>query len=981
MAFQVDEHKLLEMYNLNELNPADSVDNDWQRVSTIQYDLGAWQDSGKMLEERPYALLSDLIAQQKGASQGSRGLQGGIDASTVNDPLDGQLVLEKMRQLRMNPEQAPQYLVNSKNFDAIQFLRGMHNRDSFDELSQYLDRLDRELQTQAGDLQHLVQTNFTKYVKIKSRLDQIYSNFSEGGEQENQNIMKVEKLKEELDETIRFTTQKLNPVINYEKKINNFKLTKRFIEENKFFINLPKQLKSHLIQNNYNKLITDYLKGKEQYDKLVQYFENKVVAEFHDNEEESNINKTPKVIEVIWSACQSIVEIYKSQLWRLITTPSVIGNANKIAGKQSSEIDISIETPEMFLPNISRLLDLNIDENPIIKWIESRIDYLETKLRDTAQNMILKITNAQQNIIRNQVSHAAETERDTDAVELEHYTNIDKLFSHGAFMKKGESGDSNNNSNTMINSAPTFGDGTIISQGLTDSIIVIEMWLLILKYAQQLNELSARFIQLWEHTEKFLDGSYQTILINEKRKENILLVGDFNASEKYQKQIHLSDDEVKGIRLKGESFVKMIADRIFILFQSSQSSLSQFTSEDVSMDDMTWEKEIGLPSNYGFIPPNANGLSCLRYLPLIIEPILRFSSDLAQLKITPKSIEIPKKLASIIIGRSVSAISSTKLRDIANFHKLENWEKYEFVNARKDDLNDSNYEYAITQFPTIIKSFQELSIKTIRDIVFSFEKLPTIGGVSIIEYPSKKVLTGIEIQQIISMEAVLESILKNAAKDKDNPRNPHTILTLTNLQCIRESTFPDILQFFDDCFECNLKTKNLELFNLLAKMEQSIFGNYLSDLKISLRDTLESKFNEIDWATYTSTSFRAGDYIIESLMVLVSVHSECSRDGPQLIDRILRESHIFIARYLFESFKPFIGNISADGLLQVTVDIQFFQRVLGRLLDKDTESTLGATLQNCFQNNAERLKMCIKETEPIVNANLKRTSIQFSAFK
>ncbi|KAL3231615.1 Exocyst complex component SEC5 [Nakaseomyces bracarensis] len=993
MGFEVEAEKMLELYNLRQLDIRDDSQNDWAAVSAVQYDLSGWQES-KKLEEKPYELLSELIEQQKQLQEQKHAGRGDTDRARaelgieeVSDPLDGQLMLHKLQILQVGQEQAPQHLINNKNFDAIMFLRTVHNRDTFEDLARYLDSLDRDLQLQSRDLQQLVEGNFTRYVKIKSRLDQIYESFYEGDAEKNQNELEVEQLKEKLDETIRFTTQKLNPVINNDKKITNYKLTKKFIEENRFFVDLPKRLKQHLLNHDYNTLIKDYLKGKEQYDKFVEHYKEKLtVPDLTANDGHTSVNQTPRVIEMIWKKCKSIIENYKNQLWRLVTEPQLIEAQDSLfvqynpQSKSSHEFNFTVEPPEVFLPIISRLLDLDIEENTILKWIYSRMDYLEEKLRESSKNMISKITLAQESILRNQSASAKENERDTDAVELGYYINIEKLFKPVSFNKDNRN-EEEVTSNSNLNLSSSIITGNAVSQGLTDSPIVVSMWLLIMKYVHQISEISAKFIQLWEHTEKFLDGSYQATLINEKRKENILLIGDFNASEKYQSQIKLSDDEIRGIRMKGEKFVNLVAEKLFILFQSSQSNLSQFSSEDITMDEITWEKEIGLPSNYGFIPPNANGLSCLRYLPLIIEPILKFNTDLAQLKITPSAIDIPRKLVSVIIGRSVSAISSTKLRDIANFHKLENWEEYEVVTNRSEDFNATQYEFSVTQFPNIIRSFQELSIKTIRDIVFSFEKLPTVSGVSIIEYPSKKVLTGIEIQQIISLEAVLESILKNAAKDKDNPRNPHTILTLTNLQYIRETTFPMVLQFFDDCFEWNLASKNLELFNLLSKMEQSIFGNYLSDLKISLRDTLESKFHEIDWATYTSTSFRAGDYVIESLMVLVTVHSECSRVGPQLIDRILRESHIFISRYLYESFKPFIGNMSADGLLQVTVDIQFFQRVLGRLLDKDTEATLTATLQNCFQNDIDRMQRCIKETEPIVTSNLKRTSIQFSAFK
>lgn len=182
-------------------------------------------------------------------------------------------------------------------------------------------------------------------------------------------------------------------------------------------------------------------------------------------------------------------------------------------------------------------------------------------------------------------------------------------------------------------------------------------------------------------------------------------------------------------------------------------------------------------------------------------------------------------------------------------------------------------------------------------------------------------------------------------------------------------------------FEMNLSNKKLEIFNLLEKMESSIFGNYLSDLKFALRDILEERLNDINWSTYTSNSFRVGDYIIETLMVLINVHSECFRIGPQLIERILKETQIFISKYLFEAFKPYVGNISSDGLLQITVDLNFFNKVLKSLLVQETHTIVMACLQNCFQNDFSRMERVIKETEPIVNSNLDRTKVQFASLK
>lgn len=113
------------------------------------------------------------------------------------------------------------------------------------------------------------------------------------------------------------------------------------------------------------------------------------------------------------------------------------------------------------------------------------------------------------------------------------------------------------------------------SQGLTDSPIIIEMWLLILKYINDLWKICNQFIEFWEHIEKFLDGTYQNSIINEKRKENIL-IGDSNIIESYQKSLILKKEQISDIRLKGENFINLVSQNLLSFFRSSQASFFIF---------------------------------------------------------------------------------------------------------------------------------------------------------------------------------------------------------------------------------------------------------------------------------------------------------------------------------------------------------------------------------------------------------------------
>ncbi|SJM87913.1 related to Exocyst complex component SEC5 [Zygosaccharomyces bailii] len=931
--FGTSEEQLLEFYHLKTLEPHTS----WKQDSSLDFNLERWQNVSPDADNS-YDILKDLLYQQQQTYEREVAMNMNDAAmSNVADPLNNKMMLPLLNKLHIPQKEKLKYLVNTKKFNVKMFLRDIHNKDSFDDLSRSLDILDKTLESQSEELKDLVQNNFTKYVRIKNRLDQIYEQFSmrytptTEALDNNRGQLDVNELGEKVDDAIRATTLKLKPLLETNRKINNYQATRNFIEENKEYFNLTKKLKRCLDKKDYSSLIIEYSKAKELHNQLIL---DAAVTE--KNESGQIVNRVPKVVDKVWDEVERIVDNYRQYTWKMLLSPD------------------EEESQNSFLPLISKLLDLTVDKNPIMAWLTVHLDHFEKRLQDVSSQMLNKIVKAQNNILQNKVETDSDEQQTASikGVDLSYYLSIGRFFHDNTELKS--------NDELVFRTLSAF-------QGLTDSPVVVEMWLLFLRYINSLEKLCMKFVEFWEHVQNFLDGVYQITLINDKKKDNIL-VGDLKTIDGHKQFLQLEKEQIKHLRYRGEHFVNMLSNQLTLFFMSSQDSLS---------GGAMISKETGLPSDYGFTPPMTNGLSCLRYLPKMVEPLLKSVTKLAQLGISSKALEISRKLVSMITDRSVGAIAATKLRDTANFYKLEDWKVYETV----AEANKNKLEYGVTQFPEIVRVFQEYSIQTTRDLLFAFEKLPVFNGISIVTYPSKRSLTAVEIQQLISMEAVLEAILKNAAKDKDNPRNSHTILTLTNLQYIRETTFPQILQYFDEAFEWNLREKKLELFSLLSKMESSIFGNYLSDLKINIRDVLEKKFHEISWATYTSNSFRANDYVIEVLMLLVTIHSECFRIGPQLIEKVLKETQIFIAKFLFESFKPYIGNLSSDGLLQVTVDLQFFQRVLGKLLERDTEVTITACLQNCFQNNVERMQRCIKETEPIVSSNLARTSIQFAAFK
>lgn len=918
-TFDVSEEQLLQFYHLKSLEPVTS----WKEDSTLVYQLedGQWEEDNL---ETSYAVLNDLLQQEHEFNR-TKGSGTTLEKEDVKDPLNPSIpAMELLRRLKIDPssKQSYEYLITSKNFKPKLYLKKVHAQDTFEQLTRSLDTLDRSLQEQSHELKQLIQTNFAKYVRSKSNLDNIYSRFgtlmnstnAENSQNYDEDELSVQKLNDNLNETMKQTSLKLQPLLNNNEKVQKFQWAIQFVNDNRYFFDLPKLLKNLLVNKDYTNLMFEYERAKSTYKNLSAR-----------NPGELQIGSDNSVIEKIWNEVELIMDRYRKYSWAKLLMPPAIGSS---------------DSQEVFLPLLSKLIDLKVTENPIIMWIDTRMSNFQDQLKRTADQMMESIAQSSDNLLQNSSGNE---------IDLQFYLSMN-IYSEE---RSSKADDSSANHTLMV------------QRGLTDVPAVVETWLLILKFMTELNTISTSFVEFWEHVERFLDNTYQTMLINERRQNRIIESND-ELLEDGAAMLNLSDDEVNLLKQQGASFIKSVSNVLTSFFRSTQ------TKSNVKVTNNNSGNDPGSPSLYGFIPPRSNCLSCLRYLPKIVDPVFRFTTELAQLAIDSDSIESLRKLNVFITDRCVSAISSTRLRDLSMLYTLEDWEVYESL---EDD------SYSITLFPEMARSLQQYSIQTLRDILFSYEKLPVIKGISVVGYPSKQLLTGIEIQQVVSMESVLESVLKNAAKDKDNPRNSHTVLTLNNLKHIKSQTFPKVLQHFDEAFEMNLSTKKLELYNLLAKMESSIFGNYLSDLKFSLRDKLEDKFHDITWSTYTSNSFRVSDYIIETLMILIGIHSECFRIGPQLIERILKETQVFIAKYLFEAFKPYIGNISSDGLLQVTVDLLFLEKVLKGLLVEDTKTIIIACLQNCFQNDVPRMQRIIKETEPIVYSNLERTKIQFASLR
>lgn len=456
---------------------------------------------------------------------------------------------------------------------------------------------------------------------------------------------------------------------------------------------------------------------------------------------------------------------------------------------------------------------------------------------------------------------------------------------------------------------------------LTDCTIIIEMWLLLSKLFTVLRDQALGFIKFWHHVENFMNGTYQ-----QRLSSNYIDHGRaFLKLERYQ---------VADIKVRGETFIDLFIHKLLRLFNSSQESLkSLHTTQSENTD--------GAVSSFGFIPPFANSLSTLKYLPNIAGVVSETLNELGQLVVTDKTIASLRDLSVVVNERIVGAVCATWLNDCHNFYKLEDWSKI-----------DSGETFT----PTLIYEFESYVVENMGSLLLA--KLPEAKEVQIVKYPSKKILTGIQIQFLRSFDVLLESMIKkiilenqdgSVAKDlKDH----HKLLTLFNIKKLSKETVPNIVEKYDDVFDTSLRTQKLEIYTILQKMEQTIFDSYMTEQRKHIARIIADGVGAIDWSNVSQVPAKVSAYIYEALGVLITVHTGVLSVSSELIGNVLKDLVAYASQSLLKTFRE-VTLFSMEALRQLVLDVEFFKTLIGKTASATTLNNLKLIYKNVGSSEAD----------------------------
>lgn len=494
---------------------------------------------------------------------------------------------------------------------------------------------------------------------------------------------------------------------------------------------------------------------------------------------------------------------------------------------------------------------------------------------------------------------------------------------------------------------PNFKNALSSNRPLIDSTLVIEMWLMTVKLIERLKELSAEFIKFWNHVENFLNGTYQQRFVS----NYIDINSPFLKLEKY---------EIEDVKKKGETFIDLLVNKLIRFFSSTRDSLKTLHTSKTNEKD-------GATDNFGFLPPYTNSLSSLKYLPKVYTSTSEILNSLGQLAISDKTVQSLRDTCVLMSERVVGAVCASWLSDCRSFHKLEDWES----------LGSGE-----TLIPTLILDYEVYVIQGLEKLLFG--KLPEAKVVQIVKYPSKRILTGVQIQFLRSFDVLLESMIKKIIEENQDDKVPktlkshHKLLTLSNIKKLTTSVIPSALEKFDKTFDDNLHTQNLEIYSILDKMEQTIFDSYINEQRKSISKILLHGISNTQWSSITSPPSKVSSFIYETVHLLIVVHTSVSKVSQKLIRKVLQDLLEYTSVNLLKDLRE-VGDFSVEGLRQVATDVEFLKKLIGKSASQATINNLNLIYKNVFGPKVDT-KSILSSITPLLNDSLDGSRIEFDIF-
>ncbi|OWB71403.1 hypothetical protein B5S31_g1090 [[Candida] boidinii] len=927
---RVSEKDILDFYQLSTVDPTD-----WLRDSTsseVSVPLTA-DEFNEIPTESYLRLLSEAIGTEVDALTDANHVN---RSSNTEDPLGfHQSILDELIDKDVisdsrNPQKY-KFMIDSKAFNPKLFLSALHQDKSFKDLQRSLSYLDSEMKEKNVQLQKIVETEFTHFIKGKSNLDKVFKQFSQTNLLEsNEDEYTTSKLKlrrrrsslmddinsadkepthiqtitNSVNEANTSSAMLLNPIMECTAKEASVRAAIKFVEENSFVFDLRKKLGIHLETNDHDALYKEYKRGKNNYVKTMK--------------SASDAHKI--ILDKVWEEVETIMTSYKKLLWEKLGHVHIenIGNISLISNTSDTN----------FLFLINRILELGATENPIIEFLNLQFDYILKDIDEGINHLeLIRFVRAKENT-RNAYKTSNSNSKTPRKMSSTTATETDDLA-----LSKLSAAPLKYLYSLLINSS----DPLVEYSKHSDLPIILELWGLLMSYIDELMSevLGKKIIKYCQICDYFTSGKFieERSLINSKKSKS---------SNPY---IEFEDEEIIKIKEQCTTLVYKVCNRLITLFTCSDKELfdSTLTTKERKSQLTTDDKESKLvkdysnPDSYGFIPQNANALSTLYYALRIKETVAKELRNISSLELYWSNSDTVVETLSATYKKMneclISGILAVLVSDFRRIHSIENW------------AISTTYPGS-TNMPLFILRFYEAFLPKLNQVVFNINTASstvTVDGKSknsiIPKYPSEITLKSVQTQFVHSLKVLLDNLLNNvlASSASDKQRQDLFFLrTISNVDVLKSKVFVQIFSIYDNFFKSSLSQSSDDIYATLDDIKITLFERYIAVYKPEITAIVQKGLRSEDWF-HKSEPNGASTYTMELLnfFIMLSSKLQLLKVSPSTTRKIQTILQKHMVSKIMDCMRE-IPHFSTAGIFQVCVDFKFMSEVLRNTLDDES---------------------------------------------
>lgn len=643
---------------------------------------------------------------------------------------------------------------------------------------QGLDALSRSIDQKSASLKVLVESNFERFVRAKTTIDNVYAEMrNHGAEPEPDRSPRThnrvssrgsthfrnasgqgpptpgkgvhkplpsDKKKNALTKESEYGVQGIKaplievavkaeeiwgPALGGREREGTLKTVLDSVEKAQGVFQVDKAISECIKRQDYDRLVEEYSRARKYAEEARNIAGN--ATRDRTRLTDSEVHHIV-IIGRMWSEVEDRISNFKHDLWHKLTD---MHNSSMASSGKSA--------PDEHIVLISILLELGTDDSPIWIWLVSRYDYLKNKIVATFERSRVEIE-----VLRRRL---ANSEPPTPQIVAGHLK------------------------------SPAAKDTLEKSQNI-DTSSVLELWDLINNSLNNL--LSIRGGVLGEVLE-FSDKSQSFV---EGRAQKTLPVGIDGRSREHHR---LSQPRIKVLQKGAAELFGMLQDNVFSFFADppiedisalyspvpdtptsptpvtpQSATLSPFAHQD---SRFKFDKNNPLPSSprrgeaweeFAFWPPYANSLSGVHYLEKLLTLLGSSASEMLAVRPVASGNSLSEKLRTMVTAareRCTRAACAAWGRDAEMCKILEDW-------SRASDQPE------LTNMPSRFAAFEGTVLTGMQRVLYIPEAaVNKSGSVGIISPPPAKLVQMVKSQFITSLYKALSGMIENAERLK--PRN------------------------------------------------------------------------------------------------------------------------------------------------------------------------------------------------------------------